>query len=299
MSTVDDDPRVQSGLDQRFRTVDSLIPPRPAWRAKDSKDAHLTVVRASTGPSIRGLPQGRRSFGTLGVLVAILLLAALGVVLGTGGVPSMPAPAPTASASTEPLTTPSASPDPAATAAAGVLRPAVEPRLAIPIRPRSAWTLVENQQDMLSLIYLLDEVGSLGYNVGVLVVEPHGVYDPINEELELPLPADLIAWIQAHPDLDAGQPFELTVAGLPATAIDVTVTYPKGGPKGQTAQFIDIGPGSWNLESPSKKRIVLVQLPDHPILIVFESRPEFFDSGIGPFQTELAQIAYTEPGPSP
>src|SRR6185503_12774590 len=134
---------------------------------------------------------------------------------------------------------------------------------------------------------------------GLLVVEPHGVYDPVNEEVELPLPADLIAWIKAHPDLDAEEPFELTVAGLPATAIDVTVTYPKDGPKGQTAQFIDIGLGSWNLESPSKKRIVLVQLPDRPMLIVFESRPEFFDAGISAFEAELARIVYAEPGPSP
>ena len=59
------------------------------------------------------------------------------------------------------------------------------------------------------------------------------------------------------------------------------------------------GPGSWNLESPSKKRIVLVQLPDHPLLIVFESRPEFFDAGIGAFEAELRRIRFEERGASP
>lgn len=100
------------------------------------------------------------------------------------------------------------------------------------------------------------------------------------------------------PDLDSGEPAQLTVAGFPATAIDVTVTYQAGGKKGQTAQFIDDGVGSWNLEFPSKKRIVLVQLPDRPLLIVFGSRPEFFDDAISQFESELRSIEFGIPGPS-
>jgi hypothetical protein len=159
--------------------------------------------------------------------------------------------------------------------------------------------VVEDEATLLNLAYFLDAVGSGGYNVGLMVVEPHGVYDPIVEGRRLPLPADLIEWIRAHPDLESGEPTRLTVAGLPATAIDVTVTYVAGGPKGQTAQFIDIGPGPWNLESPSKKRIVLVQLPDRPLLVVFDSRPEFFDAGISQFEDVLRSIQFEDSGVSP
>jgi hypothetical protein len=132
-----------------------------------------------------------------------------------------------------------------------------------------------------------------------MVVEPRGVYDPVAEGKRLPLPADLIEWIRDHPDLESGEPTRRTVAGLPATAIDVTVTYVAGGLKGQTAQFIDIGPGPWNLESPSKKRIVLIERPDRPLLIVFDSRPEFFDAGIGKFEDLLRSIRFEGRGASP
>lgn len=152
--------------------------------------------------------------------------------------------------------------------------------------------MVDDREDLLQLVYFLEDVGSGGYNVGMMVVEPHGVYDPVLEGRKLPLPADLMGWIQDHPDLVSGEPFELTVAGLPATAIDVTVTYPPDGPKGQTAQFIDIGPGPWNLESPSRKRIVLVELPDRPLLLVFDSRPEFFDATVGQFDDLLRAIQF-------
>ena len=77
------------------------------------------------------------------------------------------------------------------------------------------------------------------------------------------------------------------------------MTYPSDGPKGQTAQFIDIGPGSWNLESPNRKRIVLVELPDRPLLIAFDSRPEFFDASIGQFDDLLRTIRFEDRGPAP
>jgi hypothetical protein len=225
----------------------------------------------------------------LGLLVAVgaafLLLLAYGL-LGGGSRPAL-----------EPSPTPPASAEP--TAEAGSLRPQIEPRLTIPVRPQSDWTVVEDRADYLQLAYFLDDVGSTGHNVGLLVVEPHGVYDPVLEGRELPLPDDLIGWIQDHPDLESGEPFELTVAGLPATAIDVTVTYPSDGPKGQTAQFIDIGPGPMNLESPNKKRIVLVELPDRPLLIDFGSRPEFFNASIGHFEDLLRTIQFEDRGPAP
>jgi hypothetical protein len=170
--------------------------------------------------------------------------------------------------------------------------------LTIPVRPATDWTVVDDGAAGLSLVYFLDDVGAVGYNVGLLVVEPRGVYDPVVETKLLPLPADFIGWIGDHPDLESEEPFKLSVAGLPATAIDVTVTYRPDGPKGQTAQFIDVG-SSLNLEFPTRKRIVHLELPDGPLLIIFDSRPEFFDASIEAFEDELARIRFEDGGPSP
>lgn len=283
------DEEVELGLARRLAAVESLISARPAWRLTLADDTTSRTVRVVSGSTFRGRTGGRRPLGALlAVSMAILLLVAYGLLgSGRGPAPQSQPPSPTSS-------TPAS-----ATAAAGILRPAVEPRLLVPVRPATAWTVVEDLSDRLGLAYFLEDVGSGGYNVGLLIVQPHGVYDPANEAGPLPLPTDLIGWIRQHPDLEAQEPTPLTVAGLPATAIDVTVTYPSTGPKGQTAQFIDIGPGPWNLESPSKKRIVLVQLPDHPLLIVYDSRPEFFDAAIGAFEAELARIQFEERGGSP
>jgi hypothetical protein len=289
MSQADLD-RIQAGLDRRLATVDSLIPSRPAWRTTSDQDIRPALVRVVAGSAVRQGPRNRRMGLLLAVGAAIGLLVAYGM-LGGGGrlsvVPSEPVPTPTPTATLE------------STAEAGALRPVVEPRLTIPVRPKTAWTVVQDGVPYLDLVYFLDEVGSTGYNVAMSVFEPLGVYDPVVESRRSPLPTDLIGWIRDHPDLDTGEPVQLTVAGFPATAIDATVTYRAGGPKGQTAQFIYDGIGSWNLEFPGKKRFVLVDLPDRPLLIVFASRPEFFDASISRFEDELELIQFEDRGVSP
>ena len=289
MSKADHD-LIRSGFERRLAAVEAFIPSGPPWRPAADRAVRPTHVRVVAGPALRRESRdGRR----LGLLLAVGAVAALVLAYGLAGVgspptvgPSGPVASPTATASPEPT-------------GAGWLRPAVEPRLVIPVRPQTTWTVVEDGVTYLDLVHLLDDLGSVGFNVGLSVFEPHGVYDPVTEGRRLPLPADLIGWIKDHPDVEAGEPVRLTVAGLPATSIDVTVTYESGGPKGQTAQFIDDGIGSWNLEAPNKKRIVLVELPDRSLLIVFGSRPEFFDASISRFEDELRSIQFEEHGPAP
>jgi hypothetical protein len=284
----DDHALIQSGIDRRLAAVESLIPSRPKWRSAGDQDIRPAVIRVVAGPALHhGLFGGRRVGLLVAVGAVILLMVGYGL-LGGGGSRSNPPP----SAATP-------TPSTGVTGEAGALRPAVEPRLIIPVRPKTAWTVVEDGLAYLSLVYLLDEVGAGGYNVGLAIFEPRGVYDPVDENKRLPLPADLIGWIHDHPDLEAAEPMELTVAGLPATAIDATVTYRAGGPKGQTVQFIDDGVGSWNLEFPSTKRFVLVHLPGGNLLFVFASRPEFFEANIGQFEDLLDGIAFEDGGPSP
>src|SRR5215210_5276882 len=290
MSQVDHD-LIRSGIERRLASVESLIPSRPKWRSAGDQDIRPALVRVVAGPSLRQGPHAGRRLGLLFAVGAVIVLVLAYGLFGGGSrpspLPSKPVPTATSSLSAEP------------TAALGALRPVVEPRLTIPVQPLSAWTVVEDGVPYLNLVYFLEDVGAGGYNVGLTVFEPRGVYDAVDETKRLPLPADLIGWIRDHPDLEADEPTELTVARLPATAIDVTVTYRAGGPKGQTVQFIDDGIGSWNLEFPSKKRIVLVDLPDRPLLIVFASRPEFFDANIGQFEDLLGRIQFDAGGPSP
>ena len=289
MSQPDHD-LIQEGVERRLAAVEALIPSRPAWRSTADHDLQPAPIRVVAGPALRpGQPGGRRLGLVFAVGALILLVLAYGLFGG-----GRPGPLPS-----EPVASPSPIATPKPTAEPGSLRPVVEPRLIIPVRPKTAWTVVEDGLPYLNLVYFLEDVGLGGFNVALSVFEPHGVYDPIREESQLPLPADLIGWIRDHPDVEAGEPFDLTVAGLSARAIDVTVTYRSGGGKGQTAQFIDDGIGSWNLEFPGKKRIVLVDLPDRPLLIVFGSRPEFFDDTISQFEEELARIQFDQAGPAP
>jgi hypothetical protein len=281
---------IQSGVMRRLAGVESLIPARPAWRSAGDHDIRPALVRVVAGPALRSGQSGGRRLGLVFAVGALIILVLAYGLLGGGRpspLPSQPVPSPTTMATIQP------------TAEPGVLRPVVEPKLIIPVRPKTPWTIVEDGWPYLNLVYFFDDLGSTGYNVGLGIFEPLGVYDPVVETTRLPLPADLIGWIRDHPDLDTAEPFELTVAGLPATAIDVTVTYESGGPKGQTAQFIYDGVGSWNLEAPNKMRIVLVELPDRPLLIVFGSRPEFFDAGVRPFEDLLPRIQFEDRGPSP
>jgi hypothetical protein len=289
MSQVDHE-LIRLGVDRRLAAVEPMIPTRPAWRAGADHDLRPAPVHVVAGPALRGGRAGNRRLGlalAAGALIALLLGYGLFGGGGPGPVPTEPAPSGTTMAETQP------------TAEPGDLHPVVEPRLLIPVRPKTPWTVVDDGVPYLDLVYFLDDLGSTGYSVNVGIFEPLGVYDPVVETRRLPLPADLIGWIRDHPDLDAADPVELTVAGLPARAIDVTVTYEAGGPKGQTAQFIYDGVGSWNLEAPNKMRIVLVELPDRPLLIVFGSRPEFFDAGIRQFEALLPRIQFEDQGPSP
>jgi hypothetical protein len=289
MSHADHD-LIRSGVERRLAAVESFIPSRPAWRPAADRDVRPSHVRVVAGPALRRESRGGRR---LGLLLAVGAVAGLMLAYGLAGGGAPPTDSPS-----RPIASPSATAT-AAPTGAGWLRPAVEPRLTIPVRPATTWTVVEDGVAYLDLVYFLDDVGSVGYNVGLTVFEPHGVYDPVIEGRRLPLPADLIGWTRDHPDVDAAEPVQLTVGGLPATAIDVTVTYESGGPKGLTAQFIYDGVGSWNLEAPNKKRIVLVELPDRPLLIVFGSRPEFFDASISRFEDELRSIQFEDRGPSP
>ena len=131
---------------------------------------------------MRQAPLAGRRLGLLFVVGAVLVLAlAYGLVAG-GGQPNLRA--------SEPVATPTATTS--AERNGGGRRPAPADRAAID-RPGATGDRLDRRRgrrsDYLELAYFLDEVGSTGYNVGLSIVEPHGVYDPVLDEAEeLPLP---------------------------------------------------------------------------------------------------------------
>ena len=157
MSQADRD-LIQSGVERRLAAVEAFIPSRPAWRPADDRDVRPAHIRVVAGPALRRESSGGRR---LGLLLAVGAVAGLMLAYGLAGGGAPPTVSPSG---------PIASPTATATAGptqAGWLRPAVEPRLLIPVRPRTAWTVVEDGSTYLDLVYFLDDVGSAGYNVGL------------------------------------------------------------------------------------------------------------------------------------
>ena len=121
--------------------------------------------------------------------------------------------------STDPITV-EPSPTPTATATAGQprSRAAATSSRATTGHPGATEDRMDHRRGRRSLSgpgLLPRRVRAGGYNVGLSVFEPRGVYDPIDETKRLPLPADLIGWIRDHPDLESGEPVQLTVAAFP------------------------------------------------------------------------------------
>ena len=64
------------------------------------------------------------------------------------------------------------------------------------------------------------------------IARPQRVFDPqaapdkdgeMPDEARLPLPDDLVAWFQNHPLFETDEPVTITIGGVPATRIDLTV----------------------------------------------------------------------------
>ena len=186
---------IWSGVVRQLAAVEPLIPSRSAWRPAADHELPPAPVHVVAGPALRQAPLAGRRLGLLFVVGAVLVLALVYGLVAGGGQPNLRA--------SEPVATPTATTSPASTAAAGALHPAVEPRLTVPVRPATAWTLVDDGVPYLDLAYFLDGFGSAGYTVGMSIFEPRGVYDPLDETKRLPLPGDLIGWIRDHPDLES------------------------------------------------------------------------------------------------
>ena len=256
------DDRIRQGFERRLSAVESLLPPTPRWRTRDEPvtAGRIRVVGGSAVPR----PHARR-------LLAAGVAALAGLVVGTIWLAGLaPSPGPAAEPSFS-----------------QVIRPAIEPRLEVRLRD-DTWTLLEDLPDRLELVPSSRDAAVVDQRVGVYA--PQGVYDPAPETRRLPLPAALIEWMVAHPDLGADPPQALTVGGEPVRSIDATVTY-VAGPRGETAQFIDIGPGPLNLEPGHRLRLVLLELAGRPLLIIYDARTaETFDRGLPAFEQLLADM---------
>jgi hypothetical protein len=106
---------------------------------------------------------------------------------------------------------------------------------------------------------------------------PGPVYDPHERGLERSLtdpPADPVAWLRDHPDVDAGQPRPVTVAGHRGEVFDLTFRFsrpahqaPECTPRG--IRCTALGPGDFHRNG-WRQRVYVLDTRPGPLLIVLE-----------------------------
>ena len=94
MSQLDHD-IIRAGVERRLATVETLVPPRPAWRTASDHDIRPALIRVGAGPAVRNSTVGSRRLGLLLVVGAVVLTLAYGLA-GGGGQPSTVPPEPIA-----------------------------------------------------------------------------------------------------------------------------------------------------------------------------------------------------------
>jgi DNA-directed RNA polymerase specialized sigma24 family protein len=247
------------------------------------KDGHLRkelVAASARGVPTYQLPSARAVLTT----AAALALAVILVVAFTGGRPDEPAPA-------RPTASPSASSG--RQLFGGTLEPGV--RYTVPsFVPALSFVVTDGEWyagDASSTTNLLLErrnrvIGRPGserlptelLNFARLTE----VYDPARRGLTaslIPAPADLRAWLSAHPDLRVGRSEPATVAGVPGETFPVVVEFRRpahadpfcrrpSGPPLCTA----IAPGVLFLDD-MRLRMTLVSVEPDPLLIVLMATP--------------------------
>jgi hypothetical protein len=112
---------------------------------------------------------------------------------------------------------------------------------------------------------------SRGY---VMIGRPREVYDPGSGRL-VPPPADVVGWLRAHPDIDAGRPRAAQLAGLDAQVLDLTFRFSKPVHEApacvplQGTRCTELSPGEWHLDG-AVQRLYVVESDPGPLLVSVE-----------------------------
>jgi hypothetical protein len=107
------------------------------------------------------------------------------------------------------------------------------------------------------------------------------VYDPERRGLTgslVPAPADLVGWLSSHPDLEAGVPEQVTVAGVPGEAVSIVVRFRRPAHADPACRqafrraCTAIAPGATFFDGTRMRAIVLRTEPD-PLVITLIVAP--------------------------
>ena len=100
------------------------------------------------------------------------------------------------------------------------------------------------------------------------------VYDPAVAGRERSLsepPADLLAWLRAHPDIEAGSPRETRLAGLEARVLDFTVRFDRPVHAAPQCRYTGsrctaLGPDLFH-RSGERQRVFVVETASGPLVV--------------------------------
>jgi DNA-directed RNA polymerase specialized sigma24 family protein len=234
------------------------------------KDGHLRaelVAAAARGVPAYGLPRARAVLGAAAVLAIAIVL----VVAFTGGRPDEPGQA------ARPTGTPASR---ERQLFGGTLAPnvryrvgAFNPALSFVVRD-SGWVAV-NTGTTTSLLLARQPGGERPPTQFLVFARLTEVYEPgiRGRTASLrPAPADMAAWLADHPDLRAGKPEPVTVAGVSGEAVPITVRFrrPAHADPGCEEAFrrtcTAIAPGASFFDGTRLRMIVLPTEPD-PLVI--------------------------------
>jgi hypothetical protein len=100
------------------------------------------------------------------------------------------------------------------------------------------------------------------------------VYDPATGKA-VPAPADILGWLRAHPDIDAGRPRPVRLAGLDGQVLDLTFRFTKPALEElmcrdlQTARCTLLAPGEWHLNG-AMERVYVLDSDPGPLVVAVE-----------------------------
>jgi hypothetical protein len=128
----------------------------------------------------------------------------------------------------------------------------------------------------------------------------HTVLDPskLPEEVPVPAPKDMVAWLQEHPYLDAGEPTPANVGGVSGTQLDVVVSpATKDYPQGCTVPCVpgwDLSEGqyAYYFVSGYETRLIVLDVEGETVIVAIEAPEETFEEFLPKAQEVLDTVEW-------
>ena len=228
----------------------------------------------------------RRVVGVLGLLFAFVLM--LGGCGGGGGGGGDQSDTPeTTEAAASPGTLPERGPVPPGEYRTEVFEPTVS------FGVGEGWVIPGPEVPDSVALYAQDEA-ALGFS------NVQNVFDPskLPEEVLVPAPDDMVAWIREHPYLDASEPAPARVGGVSGTQLDAVVSpaprdYPQECPAPCVPGWdLSEGPEAYDFLSGYKVRLIVLDVEGQTVIVDIEAPEETFEEFLPKAQEVLDTVKW-------